>query len=231
MLGALPMTGVIVRSSANIEAGGTTRLSAILHGVWLLAVVAAAPWLLERIPTASLAAILVYTGYKLVDVKKIKEVSRFGTVDLGIYFVTLTTIVASDLLHGVIVGFATSAAWLLVKLTSLGVSAEAAADDDVWIDVRLVGAATFINLPQLAMEIENIPAGKSVRIDHRHLTYIDHAAVNLLRNWQRQHEAKGGKVISPDWEVVAAHTARGAAARDLSPPASPEAVDDPEAAA
>jgi MFS superfamily sulfate permease-like transporter len=77
MLGALPMTGVIVRSAANVEAGGRTRASAILHGVWILLLVAALPSVLELIPMAALAGVLVFTGFKLVNVAAIREIARY----------------------------------------------------------------------------------------------------------------------------------------------------------
>ena len=73
LLGVLPMTGVIVRSSANVEAGGKTRASAILHGVWLLLFAAVLPFTLSYIPVASLAAVLVFTGYKLAYPKAVPE--------------------------------------------------------------------------------------------------------------------------------------------------------------
>jgi len=76
-LGALPMTGVIVRSSANVQSGAMTRLSAILHGVWLLVFVVLLAFLLRLIPISALAAILVYTGYKLVNPKSIKDLLNF----------------------------------------------------------------------------------------------------------------------------------------------------------
>ncbi len=98
VLGALPMTGVIVRSSANVQAGGRTRLSAILHGVWLLIFVAGLAFLLRLIPTASLAAILVYTGYKLVNPKSVRELRKYGWGEVGIYAATVGTIVVTDLL-------------------------------------------------------------------------------------------------------------------------------------
>ena len=93
VLGALPMTGVIVRSSANVQAGGRTRLSAILHGFWLLIFVAGLAFLLRLIPTASLAAILVYTGYKLVNPKSIRELRKYGWGEVAIYAATVGTIV------------------------------------------------------------------------------------------------------------------------------------------
>ncbi|HEX4948124.1 MAG TPA: SulP family inorganic anion transporter, partial [Blastocatellia bacterium] len=78
LLGALPMTGVIVRSSANVQAGGKTRLSAILHGIWILGLVVFAPFLLNKIPTTALAAILVYTGFKLLSPKAVRELKPYG---------------------------------------------------------------------------------------------------------------------------------------------------------
>src|SRR4029079_8893212 len=77
-LGALPIAGVIVRSTAHIDAGAKTRLSAILHGVWMVVFVAGLSVVLRMIPTSSLAAILVYTGYKVIDVKAIRELASYG---------------------------------------------------------------------------------------------------------------------------------------------------------
>jgi hypothetical protein len=88
LLGALPMTGVIVRSAANVEAGARSRLSTILHGVWLLLVVLCAAALLRRVPTACLAAILVYTGARLISFKAIKELWGLNWSEAAIYFCT-----------------------------------------------------------------------------------------------------------------------------------------------
>ena len=104
LLGALPMTAVIVRSSTNLQAGGRTRASTILHGAWLLALVALAPWVLRYVAVSSLAAVLVYTGCKLVDRAAIDELRRAGGSELTVYAVTLVAIVATDLLIGIIVG-------------------------------------------------------------------------------------------------------------------------------
>ena len=104
LLGGLPMTGVIVRSATNVAAGAKTRTSAILHGVWLLLLVAAAPAVLRLVPTASLAAVLVYTGYKLVNVQNIRRLLQYGGMPVAIYAVTLTVIIVEDLLTGIIVG-------------------------------------------------------------------------------------------------------------------------------
>jgi MFS superfamily sulfate permease-like transporter len=104
LLGALPMTAVIVRSSTNLQAGARTRVSTILHGSWLLALVALAPWVLRYVAVSSLAAVLVYTGWKLIDRAALAEFRRQGGSELMVYAVTLVAIVATDLLIGIIVG-------------------------------------------------------------------------------------------------------------------------------
>jgi len=104
LVGALPMTGVIVRSAANVRAGARTRGSAVMHGLWLLALVVAAPGLLRLIPTASLAGLLVVVGVRLVELRHIRALARDGLVPLGIYGVTIGVILATNLLTGVLTG-------------------------------------------------------------------------------------------------------------------------------
>ncbi|MFN9499572.1 MAG: SulP family inorganic anion transporter, partial [Erythrobacteraceae bacterium] len=136
VLGALPMTGVIVRSAANVEAGATSRLSAILHGGWLLLAVVAFPFVLNEIPTAVLAAILVYTGYKLVNVAQIRKIAEFGRQELAIYFVTLIGVVAIDLLTGVILGFVLATLKLVYTFSHLSIEVTHDAEtnrSDVWM--------------------------------------------------------------------------------------------------
>jgi MFS superfamily sulfate permease-like transporter len=200
LLGALPMTGVIVRSSANVQAGGKTRLSAILHGAWLLIFVAGLSFLLRMIPTASLAAILVYTGYKLVDPKSIKELWKYGKSEVAIYVTTIVVIVVEDLLTGVLVGVALSGIKLLYVFshlqTQLHVELEAGKST-----LSLEGAATFVRLPRLAAALERVPAGSELHVDFQQLDYIDHACLDLLMNWAKQHESSGGKLVI-DWESL-----------------------------
>jgi MFS superfamily sulfate permease-like transporter len=200
LLGALPMTGVIVRSSANIESGGQTRLSAILHGVWLLIFVVLLGFLLRLIPTSVLAAILVYTGYKLMDVKSIKSLRQYGWSEVGIYAATVITIVVADLLTGVLVGVALAAAKLLYTFSHLVVHLNVAEEGRrTYMD--LVGTATFIGLPKLATALEKVPDSAELHVDFQHLDYIDHACLELLMTWARQHESTGGSLVI-DWESL-----------------------------
>src|SRR5581483_5722526 len=123
-LGALPMTGVIVRSSANVGAGARTRRSAILHGAWLLLFVSLFPGLLSRIPLAALAAVLVYTGWKLVNLPGLARLWRESRSEAAIFAATAAAIIATDLLTGVVLGVVLSAAKLLWTFSHLDVVRE-----------------------------------------------------------------------------------------------------------
>ncbi|MCB9383270.1 MAG: SulP family inorganic anion transporter [Bryobacterales bacterium] len=208
-LGALPMTGVIVRSSANVQAGAKTRASAVIHGMWLLATVAIFPWLLNHIPTASLAAILVYTGFKLVNIGRIRRIAGFGRAELGIYFATLAGIVATDLLTGVLVGLGLALAKLIY--TFAHVKIERTDDEQEGrVDLALHGSATFLGIPRIAAALEGLPAGRKVHVHVEHLSYIDHACLDLLSSWEEQYEASGGQLIVEWQELVDRYHAAGA---------------------
>ncbi len=194
VLGALPMTGVIVRSSVNVEAGGKTRLAKMLHGVWLLALVIAAPDVLKLIPTSSLAAILVYTGYKLVEVEKIRKLKQYGRFPLAIYFATLIGIVVTDLLTGVLIGIVLSAVKLIYKVSHLKIHFEKD-EKNQRIDMYLEGAATFIRLPMLAKALEQVPPRTALHLHIEKLAYIDHSCLDLFSVWEKQQKQTGSTLV------------------------------------
>jgi MFS superfamily sulfate permease-like transporter len=199
-LGALPMTGVIVRSAANVQAGARTRMSAVLHGFWLLLFVVALGFVLRLIPTAALAAMLVYTGYKLVNIKAIRELWKYGKGEVVIYAATVGTIVVQDLLAGVLVGIALSGLKLLYTFSHLKSDLQIEEDGKAAV-LRLEGSATFIRLPLLAKELERVPQQAALHVDLQHLSYIDHACLDLLMNWAKQHKATGGSLVV-DWDSL-----------------------------
>lgn len=199
-LGALPMTGVIVRSSANVQAGAATRMSAILHGAWLLAFVLAAPGLLRAVPVASLAALLVFTGYKLVDLKNMKQLQRYGWMPVGIYIATVVAIVATDLLTGVIVGVVLSLLKTLYKVTFLSVTITHRPEVRR-SDLYLEGAATFLRLPMIARRLDTVPPGHELHVHGDHLAYIDHTCLDLMYSWAEQHRATGGALVV-EWDIL-----------------------------
>jgi len=201
-LGVLPMTGVIVRSAANVNAGAKSAKSEILHGIWLLVFACFFPFILRWIPTASLAAILVYTGCKLVDVKTIRQLRKFGLGEVLIYTATVVCIVATDLLTGVIVGMVLSLVKLLVTFSHLQIRTE---DDPARqrTILFLQGTATFLRLPKLAAALENVPGTRELHVHFEQLDYIDHACLDLLINWEKQHSATGGSLVI-DWDGLTA---------------------------
>jgi len=198
-LGALPMTGVIVRSSANVAAGAKTRLSTIMHGTWLLLLVALAPMILSKIPSSALAAILVVIGYRLINVKEMKHLWEVSKVELAIYLITLFTIVFAGLLVGVMVGIALSALRLLWTFSRIQVDVTEEGENTLQVD--LVGAATFVSLPMIAQELEALPQGKRVELDLSRLAYVDHACLELLQSWSKQYEVTGGDVVT-EWDFL-----------------------------
>lgn len=198
VLGVLPMTGVIARSSVNVEAGAKTRLSAILHGVWLLAMVVAAPGLLKMIPTASLAAILVVTGYKLIEVEHIHKLKHYGRLPMAIFFATLIGIVVTELLTGVLIGIVLTAVTLIYKVSRLNVRI-LKDEESRRIDIYLEGAATFIRLPKLASVLDQVPPNTELHVHLNKLAYIDHSCLDLLSMWAAQQEQMGSTLIMR-WE-------------------------------
>ncbi len=197
VLGGLPLTGVIVRSTANVEAGATTRGSAILHGLWLLVMVLLLPSVLALIPVASLAAVLVYIGWKLVKPEVMRQLWERSRAQFGIYAITVVSIVATNLLEGLLIGLAVSVLHLAWTFSHLEISTETRPTGE--IDVDLTGAATFVRLPALASALEALPMDAEVHIHLEHLRYIDHACLELISDWERQRESSGGKLVM-EWE-------------------------------
>ncbi len=198
VLGVLPMTGVIVRSSANVEAGAVSRNSAIFHGVWLLVFASLLPFTLRYVPVSALAGVLVFTGYKLAYPKIVPALLKFGQGEVIIFAVTVATIVLTDLLKGVVLGLVLSLFKLLYAFSNL-VIRKVENTQDNRVDLHLTGAATFIRLPTLASTLEGLKPNAHVHVHVEELDYIDHACIDLLTSWDRQHKASGGS-LEIEWE-------------------------------
>jgi MFS superfamily sulfate permease-like transporter len=200
LFGALPMTGVIVRSSANVEAGARTRVSAILHGVWLLLFVWLLTGLLAHVPRAALAAILVFIGYKLVNIGTIRKLYRESRSEVVIYFATVVCIVYFNLLTGIAIGFGLAILKLVYTFSHLVVHLEDKPEENITI-LHLHGAATFIRLPKLAKALERVAPSRELHVFMEDLDYIDHACMTLLVDWERQHKTTGGTLVM-DWDEI-----------------------------
>jgi len=189
-VGALPMTGVIVRSSANVQAGAVTRASTILHGVWILAFVLGLPWLLREIPMAALAGILVVTGWRLVSLEHARHLfHHYGVLPAFIWVTTLVMVVATDLLTGVLTGFALSLLELVPHFRNLKLEVHVARNDE-HVELHLRGGATFVTLPRLSKILDTLPSGGRIRVNVAGLAQVDHTCAEVLADWiQRKRRA------------------------------------------
>ncbi len=224
IVGGLPMTGVIVRSAANVQAGGRSRLSAILHGVWLLIFVVALAGVLRMIPISALAGVLVFTGFKLIDWKGFLHLWHTSKSEAAIFLVTVIVIVVEDLLLGVVTGIVLSAVKLLVTFSYLDaqLQVEEGTAPHRRAKLSIAGAATFLRLPVLAARLDEVPKGAHLHVDFERLDYIDHACLELLMNWEKQHESAGGRLFL-DWGQLHARfreVRRNGAANGAVTPAS-----------
>jgi carbonic anhydrase len=188
-IGGLPVTGVIVRSSTNVNAGAKSRASAVLHGVWILLFTVPFAELVEEIPTAALAGLLIVIGIQLLKPAHIETAMKHG--DLAVYIVTAVCVIFLNLLHGVMIGLAVAIALTGWRVIRARVEAEPMGDQ--W-HVAVEGAAcTFLTLPRLARVLASVPSGAVVSVDIS-VHYLDHAAHQAIGDWRRQYEATGGTV-------------------------------------
>lgn len=187
-IGGLPIAGVIVRSSANIKAGARSSASTILHGCWILLFALPFAGLIEEIPSAALAGLLIVIGIQLLQPAHIETAFRTG--DFAIYLVTIVAVVFLNLLHGVLIGLVLAIAmtgWRVIRAR-----VQAIPDGDQW-RVRIEGACTFLSLPHLIRVLTEVPHGSTVTL-HIAVSYLDHAAHQSITDWRRQHECTGGTV-------------------------------------
>lgn len=198
LVGALPVTGVIVRSAANIQAGATTRRSAIIHGFLLLGLVALAPALLGYIPVAVLAGVLVYVGGKLLAPEKAFALYRAGQGEVWVFVATVCAIFVTGLLSGILIGLGVSLLKLLYTFSHMEV--DVSHDGERW-DVDVHGAATFVQLPKLAEALERIPEDAEVHVHIGALAYVDHACAELLHRQEERRERAGG-LLATEWDEV-----------------------------
>lgn len=178
-LGGLPITSVIVRSSANVYSGAKSRLSSIIHGVLLLFAVLIIPTVLNRIPLACLAAILLSVGYKLSSWKIIRSVWK-GWFQFLPFAVTVAGIVLTDLLKGILIGLCVSVFFVMRAYTRTALTVVRDGQDFL---IRLNKDLTFINKQELKARLREIPDGARVIIDGVRAHYVDHDAIEVIKEF------------------------------------------------
>ncbi|MEU6525698.1 SulP family inorganic anion transporter [Streptomyces sp. NPDC046924] len=187
-LGGLPVAGVAVRSSANVNAGAVSRNSTMLHGVLVVVAALLMVPILEFIPLASLAALVMAVGIQMVSLHHIRTVTRHREV--LVYAVTALGVVSAGVLEGVALGIAAAVGVALHRLTRTRITHE---EKKGVHHVHVRGQLTFLAVPRLSRCLHLVPPGATtvVALDG---SFMDHAAYETLQDWQNTHTARGGTV-------------------------------------
>ncbi|BBC35467.1 Carbonate dehydratase [Streptomyces graminofaciens] len=187
-LGGLPVAGVAVRSTANVQAGAISRNSTMLHGVWVVAASLLLTRVLELIPLASLAALVMAVGVQMVSLHHIRTVTRHREV--LVYAVTTLGVVLLGVLEGVVLGIAVAVGVALHRLTRTRITHE---ETEGVHHVHVRGQLTFLAVPRLSRTLHQVPQGADavVELDG---SFMDHAAYESLQDWRHAHRALGGSV-------------------------------------
>jgi MFS superfamily sulfate permease-like transporter len=184
LLGGLPMTSVIVRTTANINAGAKTRLSAVAHGVYLLATILLIPGILNKIPMASLAAILIMIGLRLASLKVFRHMWHNKKHQFIPFIVTVLAVVFTDLLKGVGIGLAVSIFFILrgnMKLAYFFKKEKHHEGETIYID--LAQEVSFLNKAAIKETLRHLPANSKVVINAANTVYIDYDVLELIRDF------------------------------------------------
>jgi len=186
LLGGLPMTSVIVRTSANVNSGARTKRSTIVHGLLLLIAVIFIPAVLNKIPLACLAAILLQIGFKLASPKVFTHMWKNGREQFIPFIITVAAVVFTDLLRGVAVGLLVSIFYILrsnLRLAYFFSRNDYHAGE--MITIRLAQEVSFLNKAAIKQTLRELPANSRVEIDASGTFYIDHDVLELIRDFVR----------------------------------------------
>jgi carbonic anhydrase len=197
LLGGLPLTGEIVRSSVNVDAGARTKRSAVVHGALLLVAVMLVPAAINRIPLSCLAAILIATGLKLASPAVFLEMYRAGRYQFLPYLITLLAIVFTDPLIGIIVGLVVSSAFILWSnfRRPMRILHEHHLAGDV-TRIELANQVSFLNRAALRQTFDSLPVGRHVLIDAQDTVYIDPDVLDMIREYRDTIGPARGVLVS-----------------------------------
>ena len=188
LIGGLPITSVVVRTSANINAGAKTKVSTIFHGILLLLSVAFIPTILNLIPYSALAAILIYTGYKLAKPSLFIKFYKKGWDQFLPFALTIAAILLTDLLKGIVIGCFVG---LFFVIRSNFKSAVLVVNDDNKYLFRLRKDVSFLNKPIIKNKLEKVPANSYVLIDAARADFIDKDIVEVIEDFLKHAPLKG----------------------------------------
>ncbi|MEN9522234.1 MAG: hypothetical protein RL065_611 [Bacteroidota bacterium] len=185
LIGGLPITSVIVRSSANVNSGATNKSSAIIHGIFLLVCALLIPTLLNKIPITTLASVLLLTGYKLTNFNVYKQMWKKGKYQFAPFIVTVVAVVFTDLLTGVSIGMAMSVFAILSGNIKLPYQYKKEfTDEGHIIRIDLSQEITFLNKAAVKDFLDRIPSESKVIINAESTKYIDHDVLEIIRDFK-----------------------------------------------
>ena len=187
LIGGIPITSVIVRTSVNIQTGAKTKFSTILHGVFILLAVSLIPQTLNKIPLSSLASILIYTGYKLTKPAIYFKIYHQGWDRFIPFIATLIGIVAINLLAGILIGLLVSLFYILRSSSQVRLDIiKEIYPNGVTNRLVLPQQTTFLNKASLIAELNSIPKHSQLIIDARYSDFIDKEIVEFIKEFQRE---------------------------------------------
>ncbi|PZN69727.1 MAG: sulfate transporter [Candidatus Methylumidiphilus alinenensis] len=196
LVGGLPMIAEIVRSSANVNNGGRTAWANFFHGTFLLIFVALFPGLIHEIPLTSLAALLVFTGFKLASPKEFQKTLDIGYEQLVVFVITIIGVLATDLLIGVAIGMVAEFIVHLLRSVNwyevLKLYFEVKETEPGVYHIRIDGAAFFANFLSLKSELPSIPEGKKLIFDLSEADTVDHTVMEFIHDFCEDYERRGG---------------------------------------
>ena len=207
LIGGLPVTQVIVRSSTNIQSGAQSRLAAFVHGVFLIVCVLAIPGVLNKIPLASLAAILFVVGYKLAHPSKFIGMYKLGWTQFLPFIITIVAILRTDLLVGIAIGLIASLFFIIrnTYFRSFWMNETAEEGRKVY-KMTLAERVFFINKGTLQGALSNVEPGSKLIIDATDTVYIDQDVVDLFNDFETNAEFQGIEVVRLDFFKEAKRT-------------------------
>ena len=220
MIGGLPMISEIVRSSANVNNGGKTIWSNVFHGIFLFVFVAFFPTFIHQIPLSALAAMLIFTGYRLASPKEFYKTYKIGKAQLVIFLITIIMTLATDLLIGIASGIVVKI--IMHLLNGLPVKYMFKPLFSVTIDskgdyiVELFHSAVFSNYIQLKKSLDSLPRQKSIVIDFSNTNLIDHTVMDNLHHYKHEYESSGGSFVFEGLDEHVALSEHSLAARKKS---------------
>ena len=219
LVGGLPMIAELVRSSANVNNGAKTQWANFFHGTFLLLFVMLFPQIIHSIPNAALAALLVFTGFRLASPASFAHVAHIGKEQLFLFIVTIIGVLATDLLVGVFIGIGAKFAVHIfrgvefIQLFKINYTISKSVNNE--IVVTILGSAIFSNFLKLKTELATLEDGKTIIIKLDQASLIDHTVMEFFHDFEQNYQNNGGKCILQGLDKHEAYSDHPLAVRKL----------------